>query len=262
MAPTLEDQDRLIVNKLELPHRRAAARRHRDALLPGRPQQVVREARDRGGRRPGAHRRRPGVRERRAAQRRLRAGRVSQPRRLGPEGDSARLLLRDGRPPEQQLRQPALGLRAEEIHHRQGADSLVAGARRRGSSSSPFIREPARRSVYVGLPGSRPRAGAEPRRRAREDRVRLHERRDQHSLRRLPLPDRRRGKRDRPRRRRGPRDARPTTTIPTATASTRPSRRPPSRSSSSSSCSRCCGTRSTISGAGRRRRRSRSAASS
>ena len=39
-----------------------------------------------------------------------------------PEG----LLLRDGRPSEQQLRQPPLGLRAEEVHHRQGAAALVA----------------------------------------------------------------------------------------------------------------------------------------
>ena len=54
---------------------------------------------------------------------------VSQPRRLGPAGDSRGLLLRDGRPPEQQLRQPPLGHRAEEVHHRQGAGALVAGAR-------------------------------------------------------------------------------------------------------------------------------------
>ena len=55
---------------------------------------------------------------------------VPQPRRLGPGGGAAGLLLRDGRPPEQQLRQPALGLRAEEIHHRQGAAALVADAAR------------------------------------------------------------------------------------------------------------------------------------
>ena len=44
----------------------------------------------------------------------------------GPEGRAAGLLLRDGRPPEQQLRQPKLGTRAEEIHHRQGPAALVA----------------------------------------------------------------------------------------------------------------------------------------
>ena len=35
-----------------------------------------------------------------------------------------------GRPPEQQLRQPALGIRPEEVHHRQGPAALVAGAER------------------------------------------------------------------------------------------------------------------------------------
>ena len=34
MAPTLADQDRLIVNKLQLSPHLAAARRHRDAVLP------------------------------------------------------------------------------------------------------------------------------------------------------------------------------------------------------------------------------------
>ena len=66
-----------------VPHRRAAARRHRDALLPAQPRQVVRQARDRRRRRHGAHRRRPRVRERRPAEGRLRPARVPQPRRLG-----------------------------------------------------------------------------------------------------------------------------------------------------------------------------------
>ena len=48
----------------------------------------------------------------------------------GPAGGPRGLLLRDGRPPEQQLRQPPLGHGAEEVHHRQGADALVAGAAR------------------------------------------------------------------------------------------------------------------------------------
>ena len=114
-----------------LPHRRAADRRHRHALLPAQSREVVRQAGDRGGRRPGAHRRRPGLPQRRADGRRLRADRVPQPRRLGPAGRARGLLLRDGRPPQQQLRQPALGLRAEEVHHRQGAAALVADAARR-----------------------------------------------------------------------------------------------------------------------------------
>ena len=37
-----------------------------------------------------------------------------------------RAILRDGRPPEQQFRQPPLGLRAEEVHHRPRAAALVA----------------------------------------------------------------------------------------------------------------------------------------
>ncbi len=53
---------------------------------------------------------------------------VPQPRRLRPRGRERGLLLRHGRPPEQQLRQPPLGPRAEEVHHRQGPAALVAAA--------------------------------------------------------------------------------------------------------------------------------------
>ena len=45
----------------------------------------------------------------------------------GPRVIAGWLLLRDGRSPEQQFGQPQLGFRAEEIHHRQGPDPLVAG---------------------------------------------------------------------------------------------------------------------------------------
>ena len=51
MAPTLADQDRLIVNKLAYRMGAPAPRRHRDALLPDQPGQVVRQAGDRRGRR-------------------------------------------------------------------------------------------------------------------------------------------------------------------------------------------------------------------
>ena len=44
----------------------------------------------------------------------------------GPQVDPAGLLLRHGRPPQQQLRQPPLGTRAEEVHRRQGEGPLVA----------------------------------------------------------------------------------------------------------------------------------------
>ena len=40
---------------------------------------------------------------------------IPQPRRLGSAGRAAGLLLRDGRSPQQQLRQPPLGTRAEEV---------------------------------------------------------------------------------------------------------------------------------------------------
>ena len=46
----------------------------------------------------------------------------------GPTTVQAGLLLRDGRPPQQQLRQPPLGLRAEEVHRRQSEGPLVAAA--------------------------------------------------------------------------------------------------------------------------------------
>ena len=48
----------------------------------------------------------------------------------GPSGRSAGLLLRDGRPPQQQLRQPPLGPGAEEVHRRQGEAALVADSGR------------------------------------------------------------------------------------------------------------------------------------
>ena len=55
---------------------------------------------------------------------------LPQSRRLGPAGRARGLLLRDGRPSQQQLGQPALGVRPEEIHHREGAAAVVAVAAR------------------------------------------------------------------------------------------------------------------------------------
>ena len=57
-------------------------------------------------------------------------GRVQEPRRLGTAGHPAGLLLRDGRPSEQQLRQPSLGAGAEEVHRRQGEGAVVAASGR------------------------------------------------------------------------------------------------------------------------------------
>ena len=56
--------------------------------------------------------------------------RVPQPRRLGPRSRARGPVLRDGRSPQQQLRQPALEVGAEEIHHRQSAAPLVAAPAR------------------------------------------------------------------------------------------------------------------------------------
>src|SRR5262249_4628580 len=128
-----------------VPHRRPEGRRHRDALLSAEAREVVRQADHRGRRRPGADRGRPRLPQRRAARRQLRPGGVPQPRRLGPAGDSRGLLLRDGRPPEQQLRQPALGIRAQEIHHRQGAAAVVAD----GSRTSLLSAAPARHQAVT-----------------------------------------------------------------------------------------------------------------
>ena len=62
------------------------------------------------------------------------------------------LLLRHGRPPEQQLRQPALGHGAEEIHHRQGSASLVADPARAGySDADPGTGRPIHRSYRRSL---------------------------------------------------------------------------------------------------------------
>ena len=112
MAPTLEDQDRLIVNKLAY---RLGEPHVGDIVMLYYPldpeksfvKRVIAEEGDQVRIVDGT-----GLSQRRAARRRLRAAGVPQPRRLGPAGDSRRLLLRDGRSPEQQLRQPALGLRA------------------------------------------------------------------------------------------------------------------------------------------------------
>ena len=128
MAPTLADQDRLIVNKLR--YRLTSPQRGDIVMLyyPLNPdksfvKRVIAEEGDTVRVVDG----RVYVNDVPMPDE-LRAAGVSQPRRLGPAGDSRGLLLRDGRSPEQQLRQPSLGLRAEEVHHRQGAGPMVAGA--------------------------------------------------------------------------------------------------------------------------------------
>ena len=145
--------------------RRAASRRHRHALLPAEPGEDVRQAGDREGRRHRPHRRRPRLRQRHPAARRLRARGVPQPRRLGPAGRAAGLLLRHGRPPQQQLGQPPLGPRAEEIHRRQGEGPLVAASGRHGFSSVRsrrlVHRADRRRRAPAGAQGTRARADGE-----------------------------------------------------------------------------------------------------
>jgi signal peptidase I len=53
MMPTLEEGEYLIINKLSYYLARTAARRHRRAPLPPRPQQGIHQARHRAARRPG-----------------------------------------------------------------------------------------------------------------------------------------------------------------------------------------------------------------
>ena len=130
MAPTLEDQDRLIVNKFV--YRVSAPRRGDIVMLyyPLNPdksfvKRVIAEEGDTV---------------------RIVDGRVyvnDVPMHdgfvapefrshddFGPDRGARGLLLRHGRPSEQQLRQPPLGLRAEEVHHRQGAAAVVADSDR------------------------------------------------------------------------------------------------------------------------------------
>ena len=126
MAPTLEDHDRLIVNKLvyELGDPRPG-----DIVMlyyPLNPEKMfVKRVIAKEGdtvRIVDGH----VVRQRHPAARRLRPAGIPQPRRLGPAGRAAGLLLRHGRSPQQQLRQPPLGTGAEEVHRRQGEGALVA----------------------------------------------------------------------------------------------------------------------------------------
>ncbi len=137
MAPTLEDRDRLIVNKLvyELGDPRPG-----DIVMlyyPRDPAEDVRQAGDREGRRHGADRRRARLCERYCVARRLRACRVPQPRRLGTDGRRSGLLLRDGRPPEQQLGQPPLGIRCR--RSTSSARSRCGGGRYRMPESSDAL---------------------------------------------------------------------------------------------------------------------------
>ena len=126
MAPTLAGSRSPDRQQAGLSLQRSPGRRHRHALLPAEARGSVREA----------------VIAAEGDQIRIVNGRVfrndvplddafvaagiPQSRRLGSEDRARGLLLRDGRPPEQQLRQPGLGLRAEEVHRRQGAGPLVA----------------------------------------------------------------------------------------------------------------------------------------
>ena len=128
MAPTLADQDRLIVNKLV--YRISEPRRGDIVMLyyPLNPdksfvKRVIAEEGD----------------EVRIVDGRVFVNEVPlsdeyvpqefrSPRELGTAAHRRGLLLRDGRPPEQQFRQPPLGSRAEEVHHRQGAGTVVAAS--------------------------------------------------------------------------------------------------------------------------------------
>ena len=137
MAPTLVDQDRLIVNKftyrfcISIPPLHLGCRdpRPSDIVMLYYPvdpdksfvKRVIAEAGDTVRISDGRVfvKRSPGVR-------RVRRARLPKPRQPRAGGHPRRLLFRDGRPPQQQLRQPPLGLRPQEIHHRQGPAAVVA----------------------------------------------------------------------------------------------------------------------------------------
>ena len=130
MSPTLEDHDRLIVNKFVY---EIGDPRPGDIVMlyyPLNPEKmfVKRVIAKEGDTVRIVEGKR--LRQRPAAARRLRARGIPEPRRLGPDRRPAGLLLRDGRPPQQQLRQPALGPGAEEVHRRQGQGALVADSGR------------------------------------------------------------------------------------------------------------------------------------
>ena len=126
MAPTLEDQDRLIVNKLAY---RIGEPHHGDIVMLYYPidpnksfvKRVIAEEGDTVRIVDGN----VFVNETPMKDDFVPGG-LPRARRLGPPGDSRGLLLRPWRSPQQQLRQPSLGLRAEALHHREGASALVA----------------------------------------------------------------------------------------------------------------------------------------
>ena len=126
MSPTLENDDRLIVNKLI--YRLSVPQRDDIVMLyyPVNPdksfvKRVIAKENDtvrivdgkvyvNGEARRG----------------RVRAADVPQPRGLRLDHGEAGLLLRDGRPSQQQLGQPRVGRGAPQVHHRQGPAALVA----------------------------------------------------------------------------------------------------------------------------------------
>ena len=130
MAPTLEDQDRLIVNKLVYG---IGEPRPGDIVMLYYPvdpdklfvKRVIAKEGDRVRIVDGTR-----VRERRPATDDYVPDEFRSHDDWGPEAIQPGLLLRHGRSPQQQLRQPHLGLRAEEVHRRQGQDPLVADSGR------------------------------------------------------------------------------------------------------------------------------------
>ena len=79
---------------------------------------------------------------------------------FGSHDGEARLLLRHGRPPQQQLGQPRVGRGAPQVHHRQGPAALVAALNARAFSTDGARVNSRRRRRYglgcVGVASSFP----------------------------------------------------------------------------------------------------------
>ena len=126
MEPTLQDQDRLIVNKAT--YRFFGEPEVGDIVMLYYPRDPTSPSSSGSSRRPGtpSGSRTATSTSTRCCSRTSSCRRSIAATRTRARGRPGVLLLRHGRPPEQQLRQPALGTGPAEVHHRARAAPLVA----------------------------------------------------------------------------------------------------------------------------------------